>query len=498
MKKIILIIIAVLMGLALNAQISVWDGTAERWTHGSGTEDDPYLIENAQQLAYIAEKTNENVYNGVNHRTMYVDTCFLLTVDIDFGASFGLEWEPIGAAGCHSWKGKFGGHFDGGGHSMSNINFSYNSTSNFFGIFGMMEGGSLRNILVDGEEIHISEAYAYTFGQSGLILGYGSNVVVENCINKAEVVWHHISMDFNGCVLGGLFGQLGNSIVSNCHNYGNIRLPNVELMHDGAYIGGLCGVIYESDIDNCSNLGDIYVQGGDVYWGGIAICGGIASVMSGSMEYCFNTGDCDVNIVVEETNNNVKSAGGLIGGVFTSTLAISNSYSASNIIMSGNNLPTYYGGIVGFVADTVQVEVTDSYYLDNIANNNYGTPQSEAFMKTQDFVNLLNANGDFYAMDIMNVNKGYPVFERYYSVEENNYLENVEIYPNPTNNLVTISGENLSKIEIFNITGQMVLVFDYINDNQTIDLENQPSGIYFFKITDRNSYHCTQKVVKKD
>ena len=50
MKKITLIIIAVLMGLALNAQISVWDGTAEPWTHGSGTEDDPYLIENAQQL----------------------------------------------------------------------------------------------------------------------------------------------------------------------------------------------------------------------------------------------------------------------------------------------------------------------------------------------------------------------------------------------------------------------------------------------------------------
>ena len=361
----------------------------------------------------------------------------------------------------------------------------------------MMEGGSLRNILVDDAEIHISEAYAYTYGQSGLILGYGSNVIVENCINKADVVWDHISMDINGYVLGGLFGQLGNSIVSNCHNYGNIRLPNVELMHDGAYIGGLCGVIYESDIDNCSNLGDIYVQGGDVYWGGIAICGGIASVMSGSMEYCFNTGDCDVNIVVEETNNNVKSAGGLIGGVFTSTLAISNSYSASNIIMSGNNLPTYYGGIVGFVADTVQVEVTDSYYLDNIANNNYGIPQSEAFMKTQDFVNLLNANGDFYAMDIMNVNKGYPVFERYYSVDETVFENKISVYPNPANSVVTISGDNLLKIEIFNIIGQTVFSTICNADENTINIANLNSGIYLIKVGTTNGKEFATRIVKE-
>ena len=99
-------------------------------------------------------------------------------------------------------------------------------------------------------------------------------------------------------------------------------------------------------------------------------------------------------------------------------------------------------------------------------------------------------------MDVMNVNKGYPVFERYYSVSENNVLENVDIYPNPTKNFVTISGENLSKIEIFNITGQMVLNFDYTNDNQTIDLVNLYSGIYFFKIIDKNGNHCTKKVVK--
>ncbi len=500
MKKLVLSTTAMFLAIILNAQVSVWDGTAEPWTHGSGTPADPYLIENARQLAYIAEKTNEDVYNGVNNRTMYVDTCFLLTVDIDFGASSGLEWEPIGAAGCHSWKGKFGGHFDGGGHIMSNINFSYNSTSNFFGIFGMMEGGSLRNILVEGEEIHISEAYAYTFGQSGLILGYGTDVIVENCINKADVVWNHISMDINGFVLGGLFGQLENSTVSNCHNYGNIRVSDVELMHDGAYIGGISGVLNECNIDNCSNLGDIYAQSGDIYWGKTAFCGGIASIMSGSMAYCFNTGNCDAIIVVEETINNVKSAGGLVGGVFASTLTISDSYNASTMIMSGNDVPTNYGGVVGYVADTAHVEVTNSYYLNNISDNNYGTPQSESFMKSQDFVALLNNSSDIYAMDDMNVNHGYPIFAQYYSVEENITDNGVSVYPNPAKDIINISfSENAAcnSIEIYSLDGRLVETHGRASLQTVIDLSFLNAGVYVIKLRMSDGKEFSKRIVKE-
>ena len=53
MKKVFITTAAILLALCLNAQVSVWDGTAEPWTNGSGTEDDPYLIENAAQFAYL-------------------------------------------------------------------------------------------------------------------------------------------------------------------------------------------------------------------------------------------------------------------------------------------------------------------------------------------------------------------------------------------------------------------------------------------------------------
>ena len=166
--------------------------------------------------------------------------------------------------------------------------------------------------------------------------------------------------------------------------------------------------------------------------------------------------------------------------------------------MSGNNLPTYYGGIVGFVADTVQVEVTDSYYLDNIANNNYGIPQSEAFMKTQDFVNLLNANGDFYAMDIMNVNKGYPVFERYYSVEETDFANGISVYPNPAKDVVNITFSNNAKcrsIDIYSIDGRLM---KSQNDNfNKISIADLTPGLYLIKVRMNDGKEFTEKIVVK-
>ena len=39
-------------------QISVWDGSHTTWTNGIGTENSPYLIESAAQLAHLAYYVN--------------------------------------------------------------------------------------------------------------------------------------------------------------------------------------------------------------------------------------------------------------------------------------------------------------------------------------------------------------------------------------------------------------------------------------------------------
>ena len=57
MKKLFTLLGAIALTCNLMA-VNVWDGSSEPWTNGSGTMEDPYLIETAANLAYLAEKVN--------------------------------------------------------------------------------------------------------------------------------------------------------------------------------------------------------------------------------------------------------------------------------------------------------------------------------------------------------------------------------------------------------------------------------------------------------
>ena len=68
MKKSFILWIAMLTTCMASAQVSTWNGTHEPWTHGTGTEADPFLIENAQQLAYLAYRVNNGLDAGARYR----------------------------------------------------------------------------------------------------------------------------------------------------------------------------------------------------------------------------------------------------------------------------------------------------------------------------------------------------------------------------------------------------------------------------------------------
>jgi hypothetical protein len=65
-----------------------------------------------------------------------------------------------------------------------------------------------------------------------------------------------------------------------------------------------------------------------------------------------------------------------------------------------------------------------------------------------------------------------------------------EIYPNPNNGEFIFNGlDTASKIEIFNMTGQLVYQTVSNNLSQLINLSNKPSGIYFYRISTDSKYH---------
>ena len=71
----------------------------------------------------------------------------------------------------------------------------------------------------------------------------------------------------------------------------------------------------------------------------------------------------------------------------------------------------------------------------------------------------------------------------------------ISIYPNPVSNIINVKGENISKIskvQIYDITGKLVLEFEkpFIYQN-TIDVSQLKSGIYIIKLDD-----VSQKFIK--
>ena len=73
-------------------------------------------------------------------------------------------------------------------------------------------------------------------------------------------------------------------------------------------------------------------------------------------------------------------------------------------------------------------------------------------------------------------------------------LKDFEIYPNPVENNLRISGNGIKKVEILDLNGHVLIRKLESVDN--IDLSNLDAGIYIVLIS-ANEYNLTKKIIKK-
>lgn len=81
-------------------------------------------------------------------------------------------------------------------------------------------------------------------------------------------------------------------------------------------------------------------------------------------------------------------------------------------------------------------------------------------------------------------------YDGFFDSKEEIELENVNVYPNPTNGLVTISlGQKMPdniKVEIVNSLGQVLINEIKSDENISYDLSSYPIGMYFVRITSKS------------
>ncbi len=74
---------------------------------------------------------------------------------------------------------------------------------------------------------------------------------------------------------------------------------------------------------------------------------------------------------------------------------------------------------------------------------------------------------------------------------------NLNVYPNPSSNgIFVLNSSEKGQLQVVNIIGSIVLSQEITNSENTIDLSNQASGVYFLNIATENKTTIIKAIVK--
>ena len=332
-------------------QYPCWDGTvAEAYDGGNGTAEDPYQIATPQQLALLAQQTNDGTGG---------DAYYLLTDDICLNASLEMwtfNWKPIGRV-TDSTIAYFRGHFDGNEKTVSKL--YYLSTELMMdpvvGLFGCTDGAEIVNV-------NLSDCRLTGGEYAGGLVGYAGSTDISNCsVQNSQITT-------TGGVAGGIVGYAGmpfgihetNENVSKITNC-KIELVTVESSVDA---GGIVGKINDDAyyarclVSNCVTYNEQYYH----------IKGSVAGGIVGEMRFGTIEGCASRSIVDGEGQVSNVCAGGIAGSIHGSSV-IANSYNRYNVVANYG----FAGGIVGYSAgDIFNVYNVGEIYLPDPNSSGYG------------------------------------------------------------------------------------------------------------------------------
>ena len=276
-----------------------------------GTESNPYLISNVNDLKSISSKKGDNLYFKLT------DDIELNSVEIDLGYSFDKP---------------FTHHFDGNGFSIFNLKVSSDqsaSNSCGTGLFAYANGATLTNIKIVDGNITGSE-------NVGGLVGEALNCEFTNCSYKGNV-----TASKNGA--GGIVGKASETTFTNCTSSGEIKVYS----RGGGILG--FGTKINMSLSNSSmNLtSDAFGLTGAMcgYMGGLIGALDDDSSIGQSIKECYATGSID------QTVNCI--GGGYVGGLIgfmNSYTSVENCYATGDVSNVGywdssQDKPTYYGGL---------------------------------------------------------------------------------------------------------------------------------------------------------
>ncbi len=200
---------------------------------------------------YISSETELREFAAsVNSGTSYQGQEIYLTADIIMGDE---AWIPIGTDGC-----PFRGTFEGWGHKICNLVVD-NDGKDYAGLFGYINGGSVRDVGVEGSSIsggnYIGGICGYLGGDGGEISSCYSMIMVSGVAylggicgystGKIENCWHEgniIGTSEEDVNAGGLVGYAKDAVLRCCYLKNTVvSVPNVANYATNSFFGIIVG-----------------------------------------------------------------------------------------------------------------------------------------------------------------------------------------------------------------------------------------------------------------
>jgi hypothetical protein len=363
--------------------------------------------------AMLADVTDfKNFADAVNAGERSISANMTANITLPSSADF----LPIAkVTGTPSPNMAYTGVFNGMGFTLS---YSLSGSSSYLALFGI-NNGTIMNLIVAGSVTAIKDAAGTPIDYIAGVVAYNDiGGLITRVISKVAI---NAVGDEAHCIGGiaGFNGWDGNNTDSphyDPENPGSYQTGGIikQCRNEGAVAGGfnkIGGIVGENawEIIECANIGPVTVHKDGRGWPGGAGIGGRngnndTATEQSHIRFCYNLAD----IIETDPMGNAENAFGNIAGWCDALGKIIGCYAAGQ-------LPQHRGTknpVVGMIDGGAPIDSENNYALNTIYKTSdqtalIGIPKDEAYMKSQAFVDEINAAIES-ALYALNTDGGFP------------------------------------------------------------------------------------------
>lgn len=373
-------------------------------------------------------------------------------------------------------------------------------------------------VLFDFSDI-MAESIVIRENKSGGLISFSSSPQVTNFLVKNN---SGNGVSIKGNSSGNLFPFFSHGRIQNntsLYNGGGIAIDidayvyieDTKIIDNVAFNGGgiYCGMA-QCDLNNVTIIGNSAQNGGGVYGGNYSYQTMSYCLIAKNLAYnsgggtYINQGELNLYNCTLSENSSGNLGGGLVFNCnYAPQSTIRNSIVWNNnpgeIDVIGNGPIINFSDVNGGYSGIENID-DDPLFIDPLNNNFHlswnsfpeGNGSKSPCIDAGDPDSSQDPDGTFRDMGAFYFDQGFLT-----TVNDTKSFNEVNIYPNPAQNFITISNvSGIDRIAVCNLTGEIIISLNVSSNIADIDISDLNSGVYIVQLFHMQDKLSTKKIIK--